>query len=112
VGRWHRREDKEVRSLILRSSQARLSEHGYDAVPVDGRQATWATEAVARAVLALEQEWPDFILVREAKSPTETEGAWASSEREHPITRNVPTASTRRKGSATLQARDPDEIAR
>jgi hypothetical protein len=48
-------------------------QHDEDASAVDFSQATWAIEAVARAALALEVDWPEYMLVRTASSATAPE---------------------------------------
>jgi hypothetical protein len=44
-------------------SGARVFEHAAEAIPVDESQALWAIEAVARATVSLEAEWPEHVLV-------------------------------------------------
>ena len=57
-------------------------QHSEDADGIDEAQATWAIEAVARAALALELDWPEYVLVRAApEMPAGPPGADAVPDR-------------------------------
>src|SRR3569833_1133700 len=61
-------------------SGARVFEHATDAIPVDEAQALWAIEAVARAPVSLEADWPEHILVP-VTSNADTPGGGAGGGR-------------------------------